>query len=302
MEINPEVSSLKCVLFGGEPLLAKQLVDNALSKLKILADKKRKEYWTEVTTNGLLLDSNMARMLKQYNLRSVQITLDGPKKLHDIRRVGRSKQPTFDRIISNVKMLLDGEYVPWVNLRLSLDEQTADLLPDLIQFLAGFGYGNRIHLSIGLIVPSFNTATKALEERKIAEKAIVAWRAAWDCGFEVPDEFLVGPWCVAIAKHSVVLQPNGALQKCFCTVGRKYFDFGHVSNLPFSYTQDSRFEKFSRTDMCVKEKCPYFPICGGGCVYDSVVKNGKIGFNMRFCQRELISALNQGLLFIKYNS
>lgn len=300
LEANPEVVSLKCVLFGGEPLLVKQLADEALSRLKTLVENKGKEYWTEITTNGLLLDTDTAQMLKQYNLRRVQITLDGSKDLHDTRRIGHDKNPTFDKIITNVRMLLDGEYVPQVNLRLSLDMQTADLLPCLIRFLSSLGYGDKVRLSLGLIVPSFDTITKSITEAGIAQKALTAWQVAKECGFNVPDEFLVGPWCVAIAKHSAVLQPNGALQKCFCTVGRSSFDFDHVSNLSTSYTQDVRFEKFSRMDECAKEKCPYLPICGGGCIHDSIVKNGEKGFGRRFCQHELIATLNQGLLFLKY--
>ncbi len=302
LEANPEVASLKCVLFGGEPLLVKHLAKEALTRIKLLTEKKGIEYWTEITTNGLLLDANTAIALKRYDLRRVQITLDGPRELHDTRRVGHDKQPTFDRIITNVRMLLDGGYVPKINLRLSLDTETAESLPDLIRFLAKLGYGNKIHLSLGLVVPSLGTTTKALAEVMTAEKAVAAWRVAKECGFAVPDEFLVGPWCVAIAKHSAVLQPNGALQKCFCTVGRPAFDFGHVSDFPTSYTQDVRFENFSRTDKCVEEKCPYLPICGGGCIHDSIVENGEKGFEKRFCQRKLIATLNEGLLFLEYNS
>lgn len=299
---NPEVTSFKCVLFGGEPLLVKRLAFDALSKFQFLVEKRGKEFWTEITTNGVLLDMETAQALKRHNLRRVQITLDGPEKLHDTRRVGRDKKPTFSRIIANVRTLLDGEYVPRVNLRLSLDEQTAESLPELIQFLARLGYGDRIQLSLGLVVPSLDTATNAVREKVIAEKALTAWSVAKQCGFAVPDEFLVGPWCVAIAKHSAVLQPNGALQKCFCTVGRSRFDFGHVSELPISYTQDARFENFSRTDACAEEKCPYLPICGGGCIHDSIVKYGKLGFERRFCQRDLIATLNQGLLILRYGS
>jgi len=297
---NPEVSSFRCALFGGEPLLAQSLIKRALPRIKSLSENAGKKYWTEITTNGEFFDEDIAGVLKQNNLKRVQITLDGPKRLHDRRRLGKDKHPTFDKIIANVKMLLDGEYIPQVSLRISLDEETADLVPELIQDLGQLGYGDRIHLSLGLIVPSMDNETKVITEKIIAEKAVEAWRTAQKVGFSIPDEFLVGPWCVAIAKHSVVIQPNGGLQKCFCTVGRELFDFGKVWNTPTSYTKDARFEDFYRTEKCVSEKCPYLPVCGGGCIHDSIVKNGENGFHDRFCQKELISTLNRGLLFLKY--
>ncbi|MEI6191360.1 MAG: SPASM domain-containing protein [bacterium] len=199
-------------------------------------------------------------------------------------------------------MLLDGGFVEKVNLRLSLDGETSDSIPHLIEYLSGLGYGNKIHLSLGLVVPSFNTETKEINERSIAKKAVEAWTVAQNFGFELPDEFLLGPWCVAIARHSVVLQPNGSLQKCFCTVGRPEFDFTDVFRTPESYSRDSRFEFFDRTNDCVKEKCPYLPVCGGGCIHDSVVKHGLTGFSRRLCQRELVKQINKGLVLLKYGN
>ena len=300
LKANPEVRSFRCILFGGEPMLEKGLITEALSMISSVVNAAGVKFWTEVITNGDLLDSDIAATLKKYDWRKVQITLDGPKNIHDGRRKGNNGYVSFDNIIKNVKMLLDGNYLERVNLRLSLDEETADSLPDLVRYLAKLGYGNRIHLSLGIVVPSLNTQTKSICENLIARKAIKVWRVIRDYGFELPDEFLLGPWCIAIAKHSAVLQPNGYLQKCFCTVGRPEFNFGEVFQIPETYTQDVRFEFFNRTDVCVKEKCPYLPVCGGGCVHDSVVKHGLTGFSKRLCQKELVKQINEGLTLLKY--
>jgi uncharacterized protein len=300
LKINSEVKSFRCILFGGEPMLEKELVTRTLSKISSVVKTAGVQFWIEAITNGDLLDSSIASVLRQHNCRKVQITLDGSREIHDTRRRGQDGYVSFDRIITNVRMLLDGNFVEGVNLRLSLDRETADTVPDLIKYLAGLGYGNRIHLSLGIVVPSLNTKTREINEAFIAKKAIEAWQVAQVFGFDLPDEFLLGPWCVAIAKHSAVLQPNGSLQKCFCTVGRPEFNFANVSQMPKSYSRDSRFEFFGRTDDCIKEKCPYLPVCGGGCIHDSVVRYGLAGFSRRFCQKELTRRINEGLTLLKY--
>lgn len=300
LAVNSEVTSFRCVLFGGEPLLEKELITSALPRISSVVKSAGVQFWTDITTNGDLIDLNTASVLKDHECRKVQITLDGPKKIHDTRRRGQNGYVSFDRIITNVRMLLDGNFVERVNLRISLDEETADSVPDLLGYLAGLGYGNRIQLSMGIVVPSLGTNTRDICEGFIAEKALNAWRVAQGLGFEIPEEFILGPWCVAIAKHSAVLQPNGSLQKCFCTVGRPEFDFTDVFQIPRSYSRDGRFEQFNRISDCIREKCPYLPICGGGCIHDSVVKYGSLGFSKRLCQKELIRQINEGLIFLKY--
>ncbi len=302
LKTNTEVKSFRCILFGGEPMLEKKLVIDALSRISSVVKTAGVEFWTEIITNGDLLDPSIASVLRQHDCRKVQITLDGPKEIHDTRRRGRNNYVSFDRIIANVKMLLDGHFIERVNLRLSLDRETADSIPSLIEYITKLGYGNRIQLSLGIVVPSLNAQTEEISEKYIAKKAIKAWKVARDLGHELPDEFLLGPWCVAIAKHSAVLQPNGSLQKCFCTVGRSEFDFSSVFQTPKSYSRDGRFELFERIDECVEEKCPYLPVCGGGCIHDSVVKHGLTGFSRRLCQKELTKQINMGLVLLKYGT
>ncbi len=116
-------------------------------------------------------------------------------------------------------------------------------------------------------------------------------------GFQIPEEFINGQWCVAIAKHSAVLQPNGQLQKCFCTVGRKEYDFANIWTSDSSYLRDPRFEQFKRTNQCIEDKCEFIPMCGGGCIHDAIIQaNGHDGFEQRFCQKTLLREYNIGLL------
>lgn len=300
LKVNKKVKRFKFVLFGGEPLLEKKLICEALAKFSHVVHETRVEFWTELITNGEFLDEDMSSILKQYEWKRVQITLDGPKSVHDLRRCHTDGTGTFDSIISNVKIALGRNLIEKVNLRLSIDEETADLLPNLIRYIAELEFTDRIQLSLGIIVPSIDTRTKEISEEFIAQKAVDAWKVAKSLGFETPDEFIVGPWCVAIAKHSVVIQPNGCIQKCFCTVGRNSFDFTSVFENPTSYAQDLRFEIFNRVDECIVERCPYLPICGGGCIHDSIVKYGPSGFFKRLCQKRLISQINEGLALLNY--
>lgn len=299
-DANKEVTALRFILFGGESLLRKDIIKKVLPIFKSVASKNKKNFWTEIITNGELLDSKIGKTLSRYNWKRVQITLDGPEKIHNSRRFRKGKKPSFAKIIDNIKTLVKNDYIEAIDIRISFDKETSDSIPELIYFLSGLGCHERIKLSMGLITPSIDTSVKSESQNVVAEKVLGIWSLAKKEGFTIPDEFMVGPWCVAIAKHSAVIQPNGLMQKCFCTVGKPEYDFDSVFNLPILYTKDQRFEMFNRTDDCIKEECVYLPVCGGGCLYNSIVAHGDSGFQKRFCQKILIDKVNKGLLKLSY--
>jgi uncharacterized protein len=299
---HPDIDSFRFVLFGGEPLLQKKIAEQAIETFHKLSSERNISFWTEIVTNGEFLDEDTARMFSKHIWRRVQITLDGPEDVHNSRRHGGNDRPTFQNIMRNIKMLLLTDLIPKVDIRISLDLNNADRVPELIRYIAEFGAQDRINLSIGLITPTFASPVKMNAESAIAEKALVAWKVAKEFGFTIPEEFLTGPWCVAIAKHSAVLQPDGSLQKCFCTAGRKEHNFGSIfDKREAPYLKDQRYEHFKRTDQCIAEKCQFIPLCGGGCIHNAMVEQGgSIGGKHRYCQKTLLDKMNHGLLALTY--
>lgn len=299
-DLNKDVTALRLIFFGGEPLLRKDLIETSILKFKLLAKRYKKDFWIEMITNGELLDKKMANILSNNNCKRIQITLDGYEEIHNSRRFGENRKTSFKKIINNIKMLINDNYINKIDLRISLDKWTYDSIPKLIYFLSNLGYQEKVRLSIGLIVPCIDVNLKREPQEEIAKKVLNIWNIAKKEGFIIPDEFMNGPWCIAIAKHSAVLQPNGAIQKCFCTVGRSEYDFDNIFKNPISYTKDYRFEMWNRINKCIKEKCIYLPVCGGGCVYDAIVAHGKFGFEERFCQKTILADINKGLLKLNY--
>lgn len=57
-------------------------------------------------TNGLLLDRNWARFLKQYNF-LVGLSLDGPEQVHDRYRLAQGRKGTWHKVADRARLLLD---------------------------------------------------------------------------------------------------------------------------------------------------------------------------------------------------
>jgi uncharacterized protein len=122
-------------VFGGEPLLnsprQKELITYML--------KRAKESSLEVciVTNGYSL-VDYVDILKKADIREIQVTLDGKGSVHDARRFLKGGGATFEKIVRGIDACLANE-LP-VNLRMVVDKENIDGLPEMAQFAIEKGW------------------------------------------------------------------------------------------------------------------------------------------------------------------
>ena len=112
-------------LFGGEPLLysSMEIVCHILEKCKEM------EIPIHIVTNGYDLH-HYIDILKQYNIASMQITLDGLKDDHDSRRFLVGGKGSYDRIVQNIGLALEAG-VP-ITLRTNVNKKNLESIIDLV--------------------------------------------------------------------------------------------------------------------------------------------------------------------------
>jgi uncharacterized protein len=122
-------------LFGGEPLLnAPKHRDNIEYIIQKAASLNLE---VAAVTNGYNLQEYM-EILKAGKIREIQVTLDGTRDMHNQRRFLKGGDATFDRIVAGVDELLANN-IP-VNMRMVVDRQNIQNLPDLAQFAIDKGW------------------------------------------------------------------------------------------------------------------------------------------------------------------
>lgn len=122
-------------LFGGEPFLnAAKHRENIEYIIRKAASLNLE---IAAVTNGYHLQEYM-EILKSGKIREIQVTLDGTRDMHNQRRFLKGGDATFDRIVAGVDELLVHN-IP-VNLRMVVDRQNIQNLPDLAQFAIDKGW------------------------------------------------------------------------------------------------------------------------------------------------------------------
>lgn len=91
-------------LYGGEPLALENL-----PIVEYICEKgAERGYQFSAITNGVDLHDFLHLLGPGGKINFLQITLDGPKAIHNKKRIGpRYKAGTFDRIVNNIKLALD---------------------------------------------------------------------------------------------------------------------------------------------------------------------------------------------------
>jgi uncharacterized protein len=89
--------------YGGEPLLAFNLIEEAVLYSK---SQTAKNVRFSVTTNATLIDRRIAGFFRKHSF-SVLISIDGPRRLHDLFRVFRDGTGSYDAVVRGLKILQD---------------------------------------------------------------------------------------------------------------------------------------------------------------------------------------------------
>lgn len=122
-------------IFGGEPLLA--TTQQKITILTLLAKAKAALTDICIVTNGYTL-SEYISILKQGNIREIQVTLDGTEEIHNTRRILHNGAPTFAKIVEGIDACLENNIT--VNLRMVIDKENIDNLIELSRFAIDKGW------------------------------------------------------------------------------------------------------------------------------------------------------------------
>lgn len=218
---SEDLSLLKISWFGGEPLLAKDIILDISNYAKSLANSHQKlRCLSSMTTNGHLLDINTAKALVDSGVSHYQISLDGSREIHDKSRLRADGKGTFDKIWNNLIAIRNSSLEIGINLRIHFTADTFLMLNPLIEDLKKeFVYDQRFSFyfkaieqlggandsSINMLSENEKeAAVKILESNLFSNQSYLSKNSAF------ADDYV----CYASKPNSLVIRANGTIGKC----------------------------------------------------------------------------------------
>ena len=275
------LSHLHISWYGGEPLLAFDIIEYLSPQLIQLCKENDVTYVASIVTNGYLLTPDKARALKKYKVGNIQVTLDGSEEIHDRRRPLAGGQGTFKQIISNLKDCVD--FFDTVNIRINTDKTNVSSISQVKEILYKNGIlKDNVGIYLGY-VEDHNDAYELEKCLHIDQFCDVNLKFVRDNHFNIMMLYpkLTSNYCCADCNNAFIIDSEGYLYKCWNDVGVKERNVGHIVEKQEDDTSD--FEKanvrhyldFMMYDPTVDSKCvdcKCLPICMGGCPYKRVME------------------------------
>ena len=244
--------------FGGEPLCNKRAIEIITQSLF----KKGIPYESQMISNGYYLDTETCKEAKgKWNLKKVQITLDGPKTVYQaIKSYANNDPEAYERVINNIENAIKNKI--HVNVRLNMDKLNAKDLLKLVQELNNrFGSNDFFRVYVALLKPltsQIEDFEDELEELDSYEK-LLDMIDLYELGEIVPlsDGFNVNI-CMADNDSSEVILPDGRIGKCEHRIDKELI--GSIySNLYDEEMIESWKEELPKSKECVG--CSIYPLC-----------------------------------------
>jgi len=210
--------------FGGEPLLAWDIIlDVSAHALKEFS-REGQNYAGYITTNAYRLQVGLFQKLIEVGIRRFQITLDGPKQVHDRRRLRRDGAGTFDIIWNNliaIRELASSADCPWfeVSLRVHYDgasiEYVSHLVTDIIEAFSPEPkrFTVNLHELECLGGSRDNEIVKLTENDKAIARTYADRLSMSGLSTSMPSDFR-NYICYAARANSLVIRADGRVSKC----------------------------------------------------------------------------------------
>lgn len=264
------VDNLHVTWFGGEPLLAPDVIETLSRRFMGLVEERGGDFSAYIITNGYLLTQDIVDMLGAVKVTGAQVTIDGLGPTHDATRHLTGGGPTFERIVSNLRSL----EIPFaVHIRHNVHEGNMGESAELEAFIEKLAEESGNELRYYPTPVSDNPVA----DGRGRQVGVLCGSDASEIGVrQEAGRFRAGRghYCGAHTLWSVGIDEAGNLQKCWEAVDKPLISFGTARDWnpadPFATADNpDNLTMYLNTAGPVSDDecrdCIWLPMCAGGC-------------------------------------
>jgi len=259
-KIREGAKSISFEWYGGEPLLAKDIVESLSLRLIRLCKEKGVPYRNTIVTNGYLLDEETAKMLADIEISNAQITIDGTSEVHNKTRKLRNGEDTFDRIVENIKTAC--KYLKKIVVRVNISADNLGAAADVREYFRE-AIPDAANISVYPTIVINTDYTYGADENEFQRHKDKFYR-----GDTWPErmERRTGTHCMLNRASSFIIDCHGRVLKCGVFLGEDYVVGTLAKNGDIQYNQKYYdYVLYDPTEDPECKNCKHLPVCMGGC-------------------------------------
>ncbi len=265
------INNLGVVWYGGEPLLATDVIEALTERIRGFVKLRGGKYNASIVTNGYYLNQDNIDLLVKCGVTSAQVTLDGVGRSHDSTRHLANGKGTYETICRN---LMENNIPFEVKIRHNIHKGNYDQMEPLrtrVEEMAKNSGNNLIYYSApvhgNVVMNAKDNDVKLIDEEGAPNKVELNQAATRYTSKS-------GIYCSANRVCDITVDDKGRLYKCWEDVDKPDKSFGHVT----SWNPNNPIRSADNADMISSylnaccpvdddkcKDCLWLPICSGGC-------------------------------------
>lgn len=267
--------------FGGEPLLAVDVIESLSNDIIDICNKYNIDYRSGITTNGTLLDEATLKKLEQCGVRDYQITLDGGESTHDQQRITHNKKGTFSTIYNNLIGMRnsDGKFLVILRTNIGVSTQPS-IKPYIDKIYKDFGEDNRFKLHL-VAIADLSGDVKTTIDLCDTYELFQYYKYATELGFRFDYyKSLYKPLkmiCYASNPNSLVIGSDGTIYKCTVAFENDLNKVGKVNANGVIELNKDKLNLWINNGFETSKKCTackFLPLCFGKfCPLEKITNN-----------------------------
>lgn len=272
--------------FGGEPLMAIPEMERLYKKLR--RKLKGVKISSSIITTGFHLNKINIQSLQRLKISQMQITLDGLKDTHNKIKFTKFCDDVFSHTLKNLDLATEIAPEIHILIRVNLTKTNADEYPELRQMILARYTGKNLSIMPAFVMDrndcgrSNNPNVFSAKEYPqyilgLGEKGIDSPQLRYpDMNFNE---------CAMRNPYSFAFDSDGNFYKCWEHIGDQKYALGKINkngvieNVNETLLNRQMYGADPLEDP-VCRKCPYLPICCGGCPIQRIENEFEGGKNI----------------------
>ena len=269
------ISELSVTWYGGEPLLAMDIIEKLSIQFMKICEENDIEYNAGIITNGYYLSKENVQKLNKYKVTTIQVTIDGDEKIHNKRRPHKDGSGTYAKIIGN--LVENYDIIEPLVMRINTDKSNMNSPYKVVDDLISNNLQEKVTPYIGLIENDNDCYSSSLcmNREEFSEIDFEFDEVLKKKGFKLnilkryPAR--INTACGADRLNTYVINANGDLYKCWSDIGIIERKIGNINEETPISKNLLDYILYDPTKNIKCKECKVLPLCMGGC--PSKVKN-----------------------------
>jgi uncharacterized protein len=277
------IKSIHLTWFGGEPLMA---IDKMQKFYNRFRPKWEKTFTSNIITTAFHITPEVIDILKEIEVSSMQITIDGNKDSHNKIKFIDSCDDVFSKILENIDLITEKASDIRIIIRVNITKENSKDYVGLYKSLCDRYRGKNVSITPAIVLNRGEhddlNETSLFTKEEYVNFSVNLWNeskigTAWT---NYPDRFISE--CAIRNKNSLTIDSDGYVYKCWEVIGNKKHAVGRLEkgNIYDVNQIELNRNMFGADPLEDKNcsKCEYLPLCGGGCPIQRIeneFENGK---------------------------